>query len=59
MLDGDNILDRRIDVSDPRQVGMVFRSRRRFHVDLRNIAFGVRLFEMLPRVEMDERVSGR
>jgi phosphate transport system ATP-binding protein len=59
MLDGDNILDRRIDVSLIRaKVGMVFQKPTPFPMSIYdNIAFGVRLFETLPRVEMDERVE--
>ena len=59
LLDGDNILDRRIDVSLIRaKVGMVFQKPTPFPMSIYdNIAFGVRLFETLPRVEMDERVE--
>jgi len=59
MLDGDNILDRRIDVSLIRaKIGMVFQKPTPFPMSIYdNIAFGVRLFETLPRVEMDERVE--
>ncbi|HSB23405.1 MAG TPA: phosphate ABC transporter ATP-binding protein PstB [Burkholderiaceae bacterium] len=59
LLDGDNILDRRIDVSLIRaKVGMVFQKPTPFPMSIYdNIAFGVRLFETLPRVEMDDRVE--
>jgi phosphate transport system ATP-binding protein len=59
LLDGDNVLDRRIDVSLIRaKVGMVFQKPTPFPMSIYdNIAFGVRLFETLPRVEMDERVE--
>ena len=59
VLDGANILDRRIDVSLIRaKVGMVFQKPTPFPMSIYdNIAFGVRLFETLPRVEMDERVE--
>ena len=59
VLDGDNVLDRRIDVSLIRaKVGMVFQKPTPFPMSIYdNIAFGVRLFETLPRVEMDERVD--
>jgi len=58
-LDGDNILDQRIDVSLIRaKIGMVFQKPTPFPMSIYdNIAFGVRLFETLPRVEMDERVE--
>ncbi|MBW8756029.1 MAG: ATP-binding cassette domain-containing protein, partial [Burkholderiales bacterium] len=58
MLDGENILESRLDVSLIRaKVGMVFQKPTPFPMSIYdNIAFGVRLFETLPRVEMDERV---
>ncbi len=59
MLDGDNILDRRLDVNLIRaRIGMVFQKPTPFPMSIYdNIAFGVRLFETLPRAEMDERVE--
>jgi phosphate transport system ATP-binding protein len=59
LLDGQNILDRRLDVSLIRaKVGMVFQKPTPFPMSIYdNIAFGVRLFESLSRVEMDERVE--
>jgi phosphate transport system ATP-binding protein len=59
LLDGDNILDRRLDVSLIRaKIGMVFQKPTPFPMSIYdNIAFGVRLFETLPRTEMDERVE--
>jgi phosphate transport system ATP-binding protein len=59
MLDGDDILDRRFDVSLIRaRIGMVFQKPTPFPMSIYdNIAFGVRLFESLPRAEMDERVE--
>ena len=59
MLDGENVLDSRLDVSLLRaKVGMVFQKPTPFPMSIYdNIAFGVRLFETLPRVEMDERVE--
>ncbi|MFL6626991.1 MAG: phosphate ABC transporter ATP-binding protein, partial [Vitreoscilla sp.] len=59
MLDGENILESRLDVSLIRaKVGMVFQKPTPFPMSIYdNIAFGVRLFETLPRVEMDERVE--
>jgi phosphate transport system ATP-binding protein len=58
-VDGQNILDRGIDVSLIRaKIGMVFQKPTPFPMSIYdNIAFGVRLFERLPRVEMDERVE--
>ena len=59
LLDGENVLHRQVDVSLLRaKVGMVFQKPTPFPMSIYdNIAFGVRLFEALPRVEMDERVE--
>ena len=59
LLDGENILEKRHDVSLIRaKIGMVFQKPTPFPMSIYdNIAFGVRLFETLPRVEMDERVE--
>src|SRR6201997_461308 len=59
ILDGENILESGLDVSLIRaKVGMVFQKPTPFPMSIYdNIAFGVRLFETLPRVEMDERVE--
>jgi phosphate transport system ATP-binding protein len=58
-VDGQNVLDRKEDVSLLRaRIGMVFQRPTPFPMSIYdNIAFGVRLFENLPRVEMDERVE--
>ena len=58
-LDGEDILSSKLDVSLVRaKVGMVFQKPTPFPMSIYdNIAFGVRLFEALPRVEMDERVE--
>ena len=58
-IDGQNILARKEDVSLIRaKIGMVFQKPTPFPMSIYdNIAFGVRLFERLPRVEMDERVE--
>ena len=58
-LDGTDILDAKLDVSLVRaKIGMVFQKPTPFPMSIYdNIAFGVRLFESLPRVEMDERVE--
>ncbi|MFN9707521.1 MAG: phosphate ABC transporter ATP-binding protein PstB [Burkholderiales bacterium] len=59
MLDGENILESKKDVALMRaKVGMVFQKPTPFPMSIYdNIAFGVRLFENLPRIEMDERVE--
>ena len=59
LLDGENILKSKQDVSLMRaKVGMVFQKPNPFPMSIyENVAFGVRLFESLPRVEMDERVE--
>ena len=59
VLDGENILQTKTDVSLIRaKIGMVFQKPTPFPMSIYdNIAFGVRLFENLSRVEMDERVE--
>ncbi|MEO6278496.1 phosphate ABC transporter ATP-binding protein PstB [Roseateles sp.] len=59
LLDGENILESKDDVSLIRaKIGMVFQKPTPFPMSIYdNIAFGVKLFETLPRVEMDERVE--
>src|SRR5665213_3279496 len=59
MMDGENILTSKEDVSLIRaRIGMVFQKPTPFPMSIYdNIAFGVKLFETLPRVEMDERVE--
>ncbi|MCU0813971.1 MAG: phosphate ABC transporter ATP-binding protein PstB [Burkholderiaceae bacterium] len=59
MLDGEDILKTKTDVSLIRaKIGMVFQKPTPFPMSIYdNIAFGVRLFESLPRAEMDERVE--
>ena len=58
-LDGENLLTSKQDVALIRaKVGMVFQKPTPFPMSIYdNIAFGVRLFETLPRIEMDERVE--
>jgi phosphate transport system ATP-binding protein len=58
-LDGEDVLQSKLDVSLIRaKIGMVFQKPTPFPMSIYdNIAFGVRLFEALPRVEMDERVE--
>jgi phosphate transport system ATP-binding protein len=59
LLDGEDVLNSKLDVSLVRaKIGMVFQKPTPFPMSIYdNIAFGVRLFEDLPRVEMDERVE--
>ena len=59
LLDGNDILASGEDVSLIRaRIGMVFQKPTPFPMSIHdNIAFGVKLFESLPRVEMDERVE--
>jgi phosphate transport system ATP-binding protein len=59
MMDGENILDRGIDVNQLRsRVGMVFQKPTPFPMSIYdNIAFGVRLHERLSRAAMSERVE--
>ena len=59
LLDGQNLLDRKLDVALVRaKVGMVFQKPRPFPMSIYdNIAFGVRLFENLNKADMDERVE--
>jgi phosphate transport system ATP-binding protein len=58
LLDGVNVLDSGQDLNLLRaRVGMVFQKATPFPMSIyENIAFGVRLFEKLPREEIDERV---
>jgi len=59
MLDGDNVLNASQDMNLLRaKVGMVFQKPTPFPMSVyENIAFGVRLYDRLPRVRMDERVE--
>ncbi len=59
LLDGSNILDPGQDLNLLRaRIGMVFQKPTPFPMSIyENIAFGVRLFEKLPRAEIDERVE--
>jgi phosphate transport system ATP-binding protein len=59
LLDGENILESKEDVSLIRaRIGMVFQKPTPFPMSIYdNVAFGVKLFENLSRVEMDERVE--
>jgi phosphate transport system ATP-binding protein len=59
MLDGENILDRKVDVATLRsRVGMVFQKPTPFPMSIyENIAFGIKLYEKLPKSELDGRVE--
>jgi phosphate transport system ATP-binding protein len=59
IIDGEDIIRSKLDISLIRaKVGMVFQKPTPFPMSIyENIAFGVRLFEKLTRVEMDERVE--
>jgi phosphate transport system ATP-binding protein len=59
LLDGENLLTSKQDLSLIRaKVGMVFQKPTPFPMSIyENVAFGVRLFEKLPRRDMDERVE--
>jgi phosphate transport system ATP-binding protein len=59
LMDGENLLTSKRDVSLIRaKVGMVFQKATPFPMSIYdNIAFGVRLFERLPKAQMDERVE--
>ncbi len=59
LLDGENILDAHQDVNLLRaRVGMVFQKPTPFPMSIYdNIAFGIRLYERLPKAEMDDRIE--
>jgi phosphate transport system ATP-binding protein len=59
LLDGRNVLSSSIDVNELRaRVGMVFQKPTPFPMSIYdNIAFGIRLYEKLPRAELDERIE--
>ena len=59
LLDGQNILDKSTDVNKLRaRVGMVFQKPTPFPMSIYdNIAFGVKLYERLPKSEMHDRVE--
>ena len=59
LLDGENILGKEIDLNLLRsRVGMVFQKPTPFPMTIyENIAFGIRLYEKLPKSEMDDRVE--
>ena len=59
LLDGENILNPKLDVNMLRaKVGMVFQKPTPFPMSIYdNIAFGIRLYEKLPKSELDGRVE--
>jgi phosphate transport system ATP-binding protein len=59
LLDGENILDARVDLPLLRaRVGMVFQKPTPFPMSIYdNVAYGVRLYESLPKAELDARVE--
>jgi len=59
LLDGQDILAPNVDVTRLRlRVGMVFQKPTPFPMSIfENIAFGIRLYEKLPRADMEERVQ--
>ncbi|MBV9522978.1 MAG: phosphate ABC transporter ATP-binding protein PstB [Alphaproteobacteria bacterium] len=59
LLDGENILDPKQDLNLLRgKVGMVFQKPTPFPMSIfDNIAFGIRLYEQLPRTELEDRVE--
>jgi phosphate transport system ATP-binding protein len=59
LLDGANVLDRGVDLARLRsQVGMVFQQPTPFPMSIYdNVAFGVRLYEKLPKADLDARVE--
>ena len=59
LLDGENILDAEQDLNLLRaRIGMVFQKPTPFPMSIYdNIAFGIRLYENLPKSEMDDRVE--
>ena len=59
LFNGQNILDPRVDLNMLRaKVGMVFQKPTPFPMSIYdNIAFGVKLFQSLPKIELDERVE--
>ncbi|MDU8925468.1 phosphate ABC transporter ATP-binding protein PstB [Pasteurellaceae bacterium LIM206] len=58
-LDGENLLTSKTDISLIRaKVGMVFQKPTPFPMSIYdNVAFGIRLFEKLPKAELDDRVE--
>jgi phosphate transport system ATP-binding protein len=59
LLDGRNVLDPKVDLNELRaRVGMVFQKPTPFPMSIYdNVAFGLRLYEKLPKAELDARVE--
>ena len=59
LLDGQNVLDSGVDLNELRsRIGMVFQKPTPFPMSIYdNVAFGLRLYERLPRAELDVRVE--
>src|SRR5215470_2455009 len=59
LFDGENLLDASQDINLLRaRIGMVFQKPTPFPMSIyENIAFGIRLYEKLPRTEIDDRVE--
>ncbi len=59
LLDGQNVLDPKVDLNELRaRVGMVFQKPTPFPMSIYdNVAFGLRLYERLPKSELDGRVE--
>ena len=59
LLDGQNVLDPKIDLNELRsRIGMVFQKPTPFPMSIYdNVAFGLRLYEKLPKSELDGRVE--
>ncbi len=59
LLDGQNILDSSVDLNELRsRIGMVFQKPTPFPMSIYdNVAFGLRLYEKLPKSELDGRVE--
>ena len=59
LLDGENILDPTVDLNELRsRIGMVFQKPTPFPMSIYdNVAFGLRLYEKLPKAELDVRVE--
>ena len=59
LLDGKNLLDRDVDVNELRaRIGMVFQKPTPFPMSIYdNIAFGIKLYEKIPKSELDGRVE--
>ena len=59
LLDGQNVLDAKVDLNELRsRIGMVFQKPTPFPMSIYdNVAFGLRLYEKLPKSELDGRVE--